>query len=254
VYFSTIAIYGEETGFSRFDSYAREKRRIEHSFFSACEEEGKDGFAFRMGPVYGPNQGNTQDLREKLSRHTKQGVVHVDVGADRLSNVVHTVTVADAVTQIYSTETEEKLFTVVNDPQWTWGDIFEHYAPAGTEVIFHPREDSGFGSLFDKVVSWGAAALESNERALRSFSIYFPKRINERIFNEYVNIKSSDNLNTFDNRGRISLSQFNQGPIPGKRLKGLSSTNELIRDSGGIDGIKQENTIDVQKSANIINF
>lgn len=254
-YFSTIAIYSEETGISRFDSYTREKKRVERAFLNACDDHKKDGFIFRMGPVYGPNQTNTSQLRNKVARKTIDGELHVNVEAERSSNLVHTVTVADSITTAHTTAIDGDTFTVVNHPQWTWGDVFEHYTPTDTELVFYTRDDGENGGIARKFLSTGSEFLEANERSLRSLSVYLPDRVNNRVFHEYVKRKTRSGLANFDENARVKIGQFEQKSVPGHRIPGLSKTKQLLAgDQEWSDIFQTEQNINTRSSGSIVQF
>jgi hypothetical protein len=58
------------------------------------------------------------------------------VKAEKASNVVHTVTIADAVRRCTFDSISPGLYSLVNVPQWSWKEVFEHYNTSGTELIF----------------------------------------------------------------------------------------------------------------------
>lgn len=228
VYFSTIAIYGDEVGFSRFDSYAREKRRVEKLFLKSCEKHNKSGYVFRIGPVYGSNQKNSQRIRSRIrSGTTESGTLHIAIGRDHPSNVTHSVTLADAILTCDVESFSENIYTVVNHPEWTWGEVFEYYAPKNISLTFHPKATT---SVTRKYLSSLANVFESRERALRSLLPYLPARANDRIFNEYIKKLVGNDLREFNQRFHVELSQFNQDRAPGMRLPGLTPTKQLLDD------------------------
>jgi nucleoside-diphosphate-sugar epimerase len=227
VYFSTIAIYGDEVGLGNWDSYARGKRAAEKAFLDACEGADATGYSLRMGPVYGANQDKAQSLRARIEDcRTPTGQLHVACDPARPSNVLHTVTLADAVQHCHRDRPEGDVYSLVDHPAWTWREVVEHYAPADTTVRFHGT--SGDPSLADRVLQYGKEFVESRERALRSFTPYLPRRLNQRIFNEYVKRRVASDVGALETAERLHLSQFEQEPAPGPFLPGLEDTRSLL--------------------------
>jgi len=226
VYFSSIAAFGPDTGFSRWDSYGREKRNAEGALSDALQKHAKDGYAFRMGPVHGVNQDKTRQIRGRLERHLEShSELVVDVPPTRDSNVLHTVTLVDALTTVHSRSFDEDVFTLVNEPRWTWSDVLKHYTPDGVSIRHSPSQSEGAGR---RLLGPIKNLLESYERPLRGLSVYLPTRVNQRVFNEYVRRDVADEITDLESDKILRLSQFNEESAPGPTIDGLRRTEELL--------------------------
>lgn len=245
VYFSSIATFGDEVGFSNWDSYGREKRHSESVFADACEDSGKEGYALRMGPIYGPNQNTTRELERQLALHRVDGgEVHVAVAPEKGSNVLHTVTVMDAIITCSEESLDRDVYTLVNVPRWSWEEVLDRYAPEDSRIVFHGTSDSDGSSVQGKLVSQAKRMLESRERTLRAFSVHLPDRVNHRIFNEYAKRNFSGELAGFDRRKRFRRSQFDESPAPGPFIEELTETCKLLDEEDAIRPAFQPNDIE----------
>lgn len=227
VYFSSIAAFGRKVGFSNWDSYGREKRHAENALSEALDTYGKEGHAFRMGPVYGVNQDKAAQLRRQIERNRgRDGDLTVDVSADKRSNALHAVTLLDAIETVAERSFDRREFTLVNEPPWTWQEMLEYYAPEGTTIKFMPSDGGPSGS---KVVRFAKELVESYERPLRGASVYLPARLNQRLFHEYVKRQVASEVKELSSTSRLSLSQFEEEPAPKARIEGLRRTRELLQ-------------------------
>ena len=103
--------------------YDAEKQYLERVMLSECRKRRKRGFPLRIGHVYGENQGSVKNIKKILSNKK----IIVEVFPESKSNVVHTVTLKDAILKCIQPEVKPRVYSVVNNPQWTWKDVFEYY-------------------------------------------------------------------------------------------------------------------------------
>ena len=86
-----------------------------------------------MSQVFGENQPRTRYFRDSLSKDK----VIVNVSPEKISNIVHTVTVKDAIMKCLDKKSIPGIYSLVNNPQWTWKDVFEYYNKK-TQIEFKP--------------------------------------------------------------------------------------------------------------------
>lgn len=235
IYFSSQAAFGNEIGapqYSDWSLYTREKRNAEATLADACEETDKRGYAFRLGFVHGVNQSRTSELASGLSAYP-----HVYVGADpdKPSNVVHTVTLRDAVLKCGSGRTPAGTYSIVNEPQWTWREVCEHYAP--DEGTLHYESPNGSSSALKTALGKAWSVIEDRERTLRTATVYIPDTVNEWLFHRYLRRQRGGELGALRGKKSLRRPAFEFDPIPGPFLTELPETEgqlddlEAIRDN-----------------------
>ena len=213
--------------------YGRAKRYEEAVFESACVEAGLDGYALRLGHVLGPRQNWSSRLSEFVEGG---GELEVAADPDRASNVVHTVTVRDAVLACTRRDPEPGTYTVVNEPQWTWREVFAFYAPAGTLLRFYPpsTEDR---SLVRRVVSAGASVLEPYRTEVFRLLEYLPERAYYELRGRYKQRLAADDLGELVDRTRLDLLVFDFEAMPGPFLPDLPETRERLPDERAVEAV-----------------
>lgn len=176
IYFSTIRAFSHRIDHktSRFwtkPAYDKEKKHLEQVMLSECKKRRKRGFAFRLGHVFGENQPRTREMK-KIFSHKK---VSVQVNPEKKSNIVHTTTIKDAILRCLDTKIKPGIYSVVNNPQWTWKDVFEYYKNKETEITYKPfRPTTTNPSFFWKI-------LKSNKKYLIPSRYYIPSRFDKYI-------------------------------------------------------------------------
>ena len=76
-----------------------------------------------MSQVFGNNQPRTRYFRDILSKEK----VIIQVSPEKKSNIVHTVTIKDAIMKCLDHEYIPGIYSLVNNPQWTWKDVIDYY-------------------------------------------------------------------------------------------------------------------------------
>jgi nucleoside-diphosphate-sugar epimerase len=128
VFFSTLAVQGDvdAQGRRRRTPYADLKQRNERLAESLASRHRRAAYTLRLGHVAGRFQGLTELCRNELR---SPPVVLPD--PDRLSNVAHTVTIADALLTIADGRSGPPgRYDLTNVPQWTWRQVYEAEAAA----------------------------------------------------------------------------------------------------------------------------
>jgi dTDP-4-dehydrorhamnose reductase len=228
VYFSSQAAYGDEIDapqYTDWSLYTREKRNAEKVLRKSCEGTSKRGYAFRLGFVHGPNQSRTKALKEGLSTDSH---VYVVTDPDKPSNVIHTVTLRDAILQCGSANVPSGVYDLTNEPQWTWGDVCEFYSPEDTTL--HYRPPGGSASTLKKLLGKGWSMVEDRQRTLRTATVYVPDTINEWLFNKYLQQQRGGDLGALEGRKSLDRSAFKFDPMPGSNVPGLPPTRRRLDD------------------------
>ncbi|MCX5796857.1 MAG: NAD(P)-dependent oxidoreductase [Elusimicrobia bacterium] len=125
VFFSTIMVYAPNTTFGLIpDAYGIEKLLNERFFKKLCRATRHQAYILRLGHVLGELQNITQHIRREL----KAGPVMLPGGGYRGSNTVFTAAIAEALVRIAHGEVPAGTFDLVSCPQWSWRDLYLHYA------------------------------------------------------------------------------------------------------------------------------
>jgi nucleoside-diphosphate-sugar epimerase len=227
VYFSSQAAFGAELGgtWSDWSLYTREKRNAERLLFETCEERGTAGYVLRLGNVYGENQENTGRILDAV-----EGAEVIDVAADpdEPTNVVHAVTVLDAVRRCGGGGVEPGRYSLVNRPEWTPRDVFDYYGGEDLTVRFHPPDEGGgLGSLVGR--AW--ELIEDRQDVLRTFTVFLPDAVNQFLFHQYLKTQRAGELSSLETGNRFEHHMFEVDPMPGERVPGLERTETLLAET-----------------------
>lgn len=225
IYLSTMRAFSHKidpsTSRWSYRKYDREKQHLERLLLSECRKRKKRGFPLRIGHVFGDNQPRTKQIKKILTEKK----ILVQTSPERKSNVVHTVTLKDAIMKCIQPEVKPRVYSVVNYPQWTWKDVFEYYNYKKTQIEFKPsslksRNTNGF---FWKI-------LKSNKKFIVPILYFVPSR-----FELYIQRKFSMKrmlLAISSIRGEetvYSSEELSYEPIPAPFLPGLAETRELLK-------------------------
>lgn len=239
VYFSSIAAFGSEIKpdesriGSYLDTYTREKRYVESAFEDACREGNRSGYSFRLGHVFGDLQGKTDKI---AGRFDGRATLKVNVSPDRPSNVLHTVTLLDAIETCVENDVTEGQYTVVNDPQWTWGDVFEHYLPETTVEYVDAGSESFVTDLKASLWSLG----RSYKQVINPLRVFFPERVNDRIGLVRTKNAVASEIDRYEESAAFDTHEFAYRPAPGPTLPGIPETQSRLADVRIDDGDKYD--------------
>ena len=244
IYFSTVSAFGNERYSSllkgRLNHYTISKRSLEKKFLDAARDAGKDGYALRLGYVQGPLQSKTRHIKQYLSEFEK---VVVKTEQDAGSNVVHTVTIKDAIEKCGRTAIEPGRYTLINNPRWTWGDVFDYYCPPNVTLEYRLSSNATFGSkLMKSIVDRGSGFLIDQKDKLMSFQLLLPTFLNERIVYRYQREVAMSRLRDFDfeRTTTFSIPEFEAEPVPGPFINGLDRTDESLELEAKIKRLLEE--------------
>jgi nucleoside-diphosphate-sugar epimerase len=227
VYFSTISAYGSDlyTSGSSWKLYAREKRHIEEFTLKTASEVEGGAYCLRLGLVIGPNQSRTHRICEALDGN---GSLRVAVSPDRVSNVLHTVTLAEAIARCGEGVPESAVYDLVNEPQWTWEQVLEFYAPANRTLEF-TTPDGDQSSPVGTVLSFGARAVKRYKNYLIPYQVYLPTWFNRRVIHLFRKRNLSDDIDSYETRNSLDLEAFSYRPlVPDDRVPDLTKTATLL--------------------------
>ena len=93
------------------------------------------------------------------------------ISSEKKSNVVHTVTIKDSIICCMKKDVKPQMYSVVNQPQWTWKDVFDYYNDKKIQIIF----DESLAQS-KNVTSFLWKILKSNKRFFGPILYYLPSK------------------------------------------------------------------------------
>ena len=225
IYFSTIRAFSHQvdpntSNFWTNPDYDKEKKHLEHVLMTECRKNKKRGFALRLGHVFGDNQPRTQEFKKIFSKKK----ILVRVSPDKKSNVVHVVTIKDAIMKCLDLKVKPDVYSVVNNPQWTWQDVFNYYKKSDTVIEYKsPQTPTSNPNSF----SW--ELLKSNKKYLKPVRYYLPSKFDAEIQKKLSIKKMMKAISSLKDEESFYSSEFSYNPIPGPFLHDLNDTNELLK-------------------------
>ena len=223
IYFSTIRAFSNKIdattpkGWTK-SGYDKEKVTLEKILLSESAKRKKKSFGLRLGHVYGNNQPRTRDLKKLLSKSE----LTVQVKPDTESNVVHTVTIKDAILQCLEPNTSSGIYSLVNVPQWTWGNVIDYYKQPHTLVKYKSKKRSNQKNS----VLWDF--LKSNKKYLAPLRYYISPKYDTKINKKLSTKRMLTSITSIKTEIPFHTSLFDYSPIPGPFLKNLKNTKNLL--------------------------
>ena len=225
IYFSTIRAFSHKidpntSHFWTRPSYDKEKKHLERVFMAECRKNKKRGFALRLGHVFGYIQPRTEEFKKIFSKKR----ISVRVSSDKKSNVVHVIAIKDAIMRCLDPKTKPNVYSVVNNPQWTWEDVFNYYKKSETVIEYKSLQTSTSNpnSFFWKL-------LKLNKKYLSPIRYYLPSKFDAEIQKKLSIKKMMQAISSLKNEETFYSSEFSYNPIPGPFLHGLNNTKELLK-------------------------
>lgn len=204
----------------------KEKRNMETVLFEECKKHGKLPFALRLGHVYGQNQSKTQRMLGALAA---KSTVLARVQPEAISNVVHTVTLNEAVLKCIDSKVDPGAYSIVNFPQWTWKQVLEYYAEPGTTFIFKPGK---VVPIRRKKANWIGAPVVRYVRQHRgllfSIRLHLPNHLVAAYELEGVRDQFRSAISELEEKSVVSFAEFEYNPVPGPYIQDLSETRRLL--------------------------
>lgn len=230
IYFSSIAAFGSTLGhFSDLDLYTQEKRNAERTLSEACKRHEKPGYALRLGVVFGHTQSAVQSL--VMDVVDGRDVVRLAVDGEKPANIVHTVTIADAIDRCIERAVTPGTYTLVNEPNWTWQQTYEYYAPEHVTLRFEGRQKTDAPPLPRRALGSAFRVADAYEGVIRSGLTYLPDTVNERLFKRYVQNRFASEIGELRSRRTFDTHHFAYNPAPGPFVPGLTDTETLLERS-----------------------
>lgn len=224
IYFSTIRAFSDkiDPNTSKFwtkPGYDKEKKHLENFFISESKKRKKKAFAFRIGHVFGDNQSRTRDFKKIFS---KQSII-VQVDPEKKSNIVHTVTIKDAIMKCIQSNITSGIFSLVNNPQWSWKEVIDFYKTPETNIEYrtmstNPPENS---------LVWNI--LKSNKKFLAPLRYYISPKFDTKINKKFATKRMMAAISNLKTEELFYTSEFNYKPIPGPFLNNLEDTKILLK-------------------------
>ena len=233
IFFSTVMtfgsrVYGSVPERSALSRYRINKLYSELLLYLLAVRYGKTHYSLRLGHVFGANQQRSTTIKRVLADSRTAPAFQCE--PDRESNVLHTVTLAEAVEQCSEKVYSSGTYSVVNKPQWTWSEIFDFYSRSN-EIKYLSDEDRSNESFsipntVSKVFSFG------KKIDFNSVSQFFPDYLNKYLYSRSTVANARREVNEIEERIQnlesIYMPIFRYDPIPGPFLSRLSETKNLI--------------------------
>jgi nucleoside-diphosphate-sugar epimerase len=208
-------------------SYGTEKRRQEREVATSAAASGKPAFALRLGEVH----GDLQPVTRYYVQAVRHGVVTLTRGLNSPSPVVTCFTIANALRNIADGREAPGLFTVVEQPEWTWNQFFQWVAAnSGAEVVLNelptPQQPSVAYTIspgFTRLRAYLFRIAADNRDVIQSY-LPIPPRIEYRFRIEYQRRKAASEVS----QRPIGTALRDQmlGPVPGARLRAPNGRDE----------------------------
>lgn len=240
VHFSSVAAFGNDLHRSlvkgRLDQYAVSKRRLERLTLKTAREESKAAYTFRLGHVLGPSQSMAEKIRDPMQNNDH---LLVDCNPRDVANVVHTVTIKDAIDVCIRNEVPSGRYTVVNNPQWTWRQTLEYYAPSSTSLEYsgRPNPASIGRAILESVRSTTVDLVVRNRMRLLPLQLFVPDSLNDRVVYEYKKLDALRRIRDegFGEPDRLHTHEFSYQPVAGPFIDGLRETDDLLEEQAVIE-------------------
>ena len=230
IYCSTIMAFGMPDGQKRVknyiiprSTYAHLKRVAEKNVNNLARQYNKPCFIFRLGQVHGFLQSVNSSFREKLSMNK---VVTLDGAPGDLVNIIFIETLAEAVIKVGREEIPPGTYSLVNHPQWTLQQLYDHYTSYYSfekKIQFVSGLDAADKKPWYKV---SMNSLKKYRGLLEAFFLIRSKKIYIKVKGKYRvnNVMRSANGATTPGYTDFHL----LGQNPGRLISGLSSSTTFM--------------------------
>ena len=201
-FFSTIRSFSNDivpntSNFGIKSSFEKEKIHLEKLLLSESKKNNKRAFIFRMSQVFGENQPRTNYFRKSLSSNK----VQVQVSPEKKSNIVHILTIKDAIMKCLENQYLPGIYSLVNSPQWTWKNVIDYYKKPETIIEYESKitqqneiesSDQNANGLF-----WNL--LKSNKKYIKPFLYYASTKFEPQIKKKLAEKKMLNAISSIKN-------------------------------------------------------
>ena len=201
-FFSTIRSFSNDivpntSNLGIKSSFEKEKIHLEKLLLSESKKNNKRAFIFRMSQVFGENQPRTNYFRKSLSSNK----VQVQVSPEKKSNIVHTLTIKDAIMKCLENQYLPGIYSLVNSPQWTWKNVIDYYKKPETIIEYESKitqqneiesSDKNANGLF-----WNL--LKSNKKYIKPFLYYASTKFEPQIKKKLAEKKMLNAISSIKN-------------------------------------------------------
>ena len=173
-----------------------------------------------MSQVFGENQPRTRYFRENLSKEK----VIVRVSPEKISNIVHTVTIKDAIIKCLDPNSQPGIYSLVNNPQWTWKNVIDYYKKPETTIEYNPETTIEYKSETSSQNSFFWNMLKSNKKFIKPFLYYVSPKFEPQIQKKLAEKKMLNAINSIQKSRSISSDEALQSI----RIKKYQNVNEYL--------------------------
>lgn len=167
---STIMVYAPDLPLRIPDAYGIEKLRLERLVRSLGATGDRPTTVFRMGHALGPLQPQSIAVLTAV----RDGVTQLPQAGRLASNTAFVASLADLVVRATRGSLPTGTFDLVTQPQWSWADVFAHYAKEAGREFFpthgpseHPALTEAMGARLRAVLAWMPDPLAQRAYGLR---------------------------------------------------------------------------------------
>ena len=231
IYFSTIRTFSNNivpntSNFGFKSSFEKEKIHLEKLLLNESQKNKKRAFILRMSQVFGENQPRTRYFRDSFSKDK----VVVNVSPEKISNIVHTVTVKDAIMKCLDKKSIPGIYSLVNNPQWTWKNVIDFYKQPNTIIEYQPKPNVNLNSKKSEKNKNGLLwnLLKSNKKHITPFLYYVSPKFEPQIQKKLAEKKmlnAKSRMNNLDNKYSDQKFQSFQNKTFENIVKFLNSLN-----------------------------
>ena len=194
IYLSSIAAYGKE--YSVDGNYTKEKRSSEKFLTKYCKKYGKNWYALRLGHVFGNNTNYVKEIKQ--NRADVEPLV-VDTLPSTSSNTVHPQLISEVINICCNKNINSGEYAVINNPQWTWRDVFEFIFP-NKKVTFtgndnESKYDGYIENIKSSILSLGWNLFGTDRSKFSNLYHILPGQIDKISKKQMVLYKYRSNLN-----------------------------------------------------------
>lgn len=224
VYLGTIRAFANKVDpkTSKFfpPRYDVEKQFLDKIMQKFAKRFNKKGISFRCGHVFGDGQPNAIALKKLLSERKNYSIqVHPDIA----SNILHIVTLKDAIFKCIDEKIKSNTYSLVNNPQWSWKEVFDFYN--SNAILSFSLPESKHDTLSQKIFR----TLKGKRKYLLPILYNAPKKYESKIIKELSIRKYRSEISKIKISENITNGNFSYIPIPGIQLPNLEKTRELLK-------------------------